>query len=145
MFICVFNNKNIINQKYLIGVGYFLRKVGVSVIPVVELTQDGEYYVLKQSTTIRNVELRFKPNEEFIEQTPGILFKICFSFMSVAYQLFFVHLDGRKTKTIITFETENVLIQRQFDGKPVTIVREFSEDDLIMVCFFCTLNVLFYF
>lgn len=53
--------------------------------------------------------------------------------MSVAYQLFFVNLDGRKTKTIITFETENVLIQRQFDGKPVTIVREFSEDDLIMV------------
>lgn len=44
-------------------------------------------------------------------------------------------LDGRTTKTVITFESENILIQRQFDGKPVTIVREFGEDELIMVRF----------
>ncbi|XP_063695708.1 fatty acid-binding protein-like [Culicoides brevitarsis] len=93
-----------------LGVGYLLRKLGNSVVPVIEMIQDGDYYVLKQSTTIRNVEIRFKPNEEFIEQTP----------------------DGRKTRTVITFETENVLIQRQLDGKPVTIVREFGEEELIM-------------
>lgn len=62
-------------KKHLTGVGYFFRKLGLSVVPVVELTQDGEYYVLKQSTTIRNVELRFKPDEEFIEQTPGTFFQ----------------------------------------------------------------------
>uniref|UniRef100_A0A336LIM5 CSON006049 protein n=1 Tax=Culicoides sonorensis TaxID=179676 RepID=A0A336LIM5_CULSO len=93
-----------------LGVNYFLRKLGMSVVPVIEMIEDGEFYVLKQTTTIRNVELRFKPDEEFIEETP----------------------DGRKTRTVITFESENKLVQRQLDGKPVTIVREFYEDELVM-------------
>lgn len=44
-------------------------------------------------------------------------------------------LDGRSTRTVISFKSENILIQRQLDGKPVTIVREFSEDELIMVSY----------
>lgn len=61
----------------LTGVGYLLRKLGLSVVPVIEMIHDGEHYVLKQSTTIRNVEIRFKPDEEFIEQTPGTLLRNC--------------------------------------------------------------------
>lgn len=57
----------------LIGVGYVLRKLATSVVPVVQLTLEDEFYVLKQTTTIRSIEIRFKPNEEFIELTPGSL------------------------------------------------------------------------
>lgn len=88
-----------------------MRKLGTSVTPTVELLFDGEHYTIRQVTKIRTVIIKFKPGEEFIEETP----------------------DGRKTRTVITFETENKLVQKQLDGTPVTIVREFGEDELHMV------------
>lgn len=88
-----------------------MRKLGLSVTPTVELLFDGEYYTIKQVTTIRTVETKFKPDEEFIETTP----------------------DGRKTRTTITFENENRLIQKQFDGTPVEIIRDFGEEELKIV------------
>lgn len=56
-----------------LGVNFVLRKLAMTVIPVVELEYDGEYYYFRQYTVIRNREIRFKPEEEFIEETPGLL------------------------------------------------------------------------
>lgn len=56
-----------------LGVNFLLRKLAMSVIPVVELEYDGEFYYFRQFTLVQNREIRFKPGEEFIEQTPGLL------------------------------------------------------------------------
>lgn len=56
-----------------LGVNYILRKLAMSVVPVVELVEDGDYYLFKQYTIIRNREVRFKPGEEFIEDCPGMI------------------------------------------------------------------------
>lgn len=43
--------------------------------------------------------------------------------------------DGRKVKTIIKFENDNKLIQIQYykGGKIMEIIREFTEDELLVV------------
>lgn len=107
------NFRSHLTDMIVLGVNFVLRKLGLSVTPTVELLYDGEYYTIQQVTKIRTVIVKFKPGEEFIEETP----------------------DGRKTRTIITFENENKLVQEQLDGIPVTIVREFGEDELHMVSF----------
>ncbi|XP_063696310.1 fatty acid-binding protein-like [Culicoides brevitarsis] len=95
-----------------LGVNFVLRKLAHTVVPVVELEQDGEYYYFRQYTVIRNREIRFKPEEEFIEETP----------------------DGKKVRTIIKFENENKLVQIQYykDGQTMEIIREFIDDELIV-------------
>nr|BAN20163.1 allergen, putative [Riptortus pedestris] len=93
-----------------IGVGMIARKMGNTVSPVVELTEDGGTYTLKSSSTFKDTELVFKLGEEFEEETP----------------------DGRKVKSLITLDGDNKLIHVQKGDKESKIVREFTPDEVKM-------------
>lgn len=95
-------------HRFVIGVGFLLRKVGMSVTPTVEFWKnDDDTYTLKTSSTFKTTEIRFKLGEPFDEET----------------------LDGRKVKTVCTLEG-NTLTQKQGGDKPSTIVRVFTEKDM---------------
>lgn len=94
----------------LLGVGMVLRKMGNTVSPTVEITQDGDTYTLTTTSTFKTSAISFKLGEEFDEET----------------------LDGRKVKSVITLDG-NKLTQEQKGDKPSTIVREFTDSELITV------------
>ncbi|EDV91219.1 fatty acid-binding protein, muscle [Drosophila grimshawi] len=91
-----------------LGVNMVLRKMGNSVSPTVEVTVDGDTYTMTTTSTFKTSAISFKLGEEFDEET----------------------LDGRKVKSIITLDG-NKLTQEQKGDKPSTIVREFSDSELI--------------
>lgn len=91
-----------------LGVGFVLRKIGNSVSPTVELKKDGDKYTLVTSSTFKNTEISFELGKEFDEET----------------------LDGRNVKSVITLEG-NKLIQKQGGEPPSTIIREFTEKDMV--------------
>ena len=96
-----------------LGVGLVTRKVGNAVSPVVDLIKDGDQYVLSSSSTFKNTVIKFKPGEEFDQETP----------------------DGRKVKSVINIDG-NTLREVQTDpdsGKKTTIDRTFAEDEIKMV------------
>lgn len=93
-----------------LGVGMVLRKMGNTVSPTVEITQDGDTYTLTTTSTFKTSAISFKLGEEFDEET----------------------LDGRKVKSVITLDG-NKLTQEQKGDKPSTIVREFTDSELITV------------
>lgn len=93
-----------------LGVGLVTRKMGNSVSPVVELTENNGEYTLSSSSTFKNSVINFKLGQEFDEETP----------------------DGRKVKSVITQEG-NKLLQVQKGDKTTTIEREFSEGEVKMV------------
>jgi len=92
-----------------LGVGLVLRKMGNSVNPTVELAKDGDTYTFTTTSTFKTTAISFKAGEEFDEET----------------------LDGRKVKSIMTFDGDNKLIQEQKGDKPSKIVREFTPSELI--------------
>lgn len=69
-------------------------------------------YIIRQSTTLKTIEVKFKPGVEFESDNP---------------------LEG-KTKAKIIFENPNKLIQTNMEGPDIQVVREFTETELIMVC-----------
>lgn len=83
------------------------RKMGSTVSPVVELTEDNGLYTLKTTSTFKNSEIKFKLGEEFDEET----------------------VDGRKVKSVCTLEG-NKLIQMQKGEKQSTIEREFTAAEM---------------
>lgn len=83
------------------------RKMGSSVSPVVELTENNGLYTLKTTSPFKNSEIKFKLGEEFDEETP----------------------DGRKVKSICTLE-ENKLVQIQKSDKQTTIERVFTPTEM---------------
>ncbi|KAM7361643.1 fatty acid binding protein [Cochliomyia hominivorax] len=91
-----------------LGVGMVLRKMGNSVTPTVELRKEGDVYTFTTSSTFKTSSITFKLGEEFDEET----------------------LDGRKVKSICTMDG-NKLVQEQKGDKPSTIVREFTDSELI--------------
>ncbi|XP_076760711.1 fatty acid binding protein isoform X1 [Xylocopa sonorina] len=90
-----------------LGVGLLTRKMGSSVSPVVELTENSGVYTLKTTSPFKNSEIKFKLGEEFEEETP----------------------DGRKVKTVCTLEG-NKLMQIQKGEKQTTIEREFTPTEM---------------
>ncbi|XP_003689575.1 probable fatty acid-binding protein isoform X1 [Apis laboriosa] len=90
-----------------LGVGIMTRKVGSSVSPVVELTENNGLYTLKTTSPFKNTEIKFKLGEEFEEET----------------------VDGRKVKSVCTLDG-NKLIQVQKGEKQTTIEREFSSTEM---------------
>ncbi|KAK1802232.1 hypothetical protein P4O66_021898, partial [Electrophorus voltai] len=98
-------------------VNAMLRKVACAAAskPLVEIRQNGEQFYIKTSTTVRTTEINFKIGEEFNEET----------------------VDGRKCKSLATWETENKIACRQtlLDGNgPKTFwSRELRGDELILV------------
>ncbi|KAL7730041.1 hypothetical protein ACLKA6_009328 [Drosophila palustris] len=91
-----------------LGVGMVLRKMGNTVSPTVEVTKDGDTYTMTTTSTFKTSAISFKLGEEFDEET----------------------LDGRKVKSVITLDG-NKLVQEQKGDKPSTIVREFTDSELI--------------
>ncbi|XP_018799053.1 PREDICTED: probable fatty acid-binding protein [Bactrocera latifrons] len=91
-----------------LGVGMVMRKMGNSVSPTVELKKDGETYTFTTTSTFKTSSINFKLGEEFDEET----------------------LDGRKVKSVITLEG-NKLVQEQKGDKPSTIIREFTDSELV--------------
>ncbi|KAL5274690.1 FABP5 family protein [Megaselia abdita] len=91
-----------------LGCNLILRKMGNSVTPTVDLKKDGDVYTFTTSSTFKTSSFSFKIGEEFDEET----------------------LDGRKVKTICTFDGDNKLIQEQKGDKPTTIIREFTDSEL---------------
>lgn len=83
------------------------RKVGSSVSPVVELSENNGLYTLKTTSPFKNTEIKFKLGEEFEEET----------------------VDGRKVKSVCTLDG-NKLIQVQKGEKQTTIEREFSSTEM---------------
>lgn len=96
---------------YSVGVNMMLRQVGNSVYPTVELTKNGDEYTFSTSSTFKNTVIKFKEGVEFDEET----------------------LDGRKIKSVITFEGENKMIHDQKGEKGHIIYRNFTETELIAV------------
>lgn len=91
-----------------LGVGLIMRKMGNSLSPTVELIKDGDEYTFNTTSTFKNTTIKFKVGEEFDEDT----------------------VDGRKVKSVCTFEGEDKLIHEQKGEKPTTIVREFTADTM---------------
>ncbi|CAD1480218.1 unnamed protein product, partial [Heterotrigona itama] len=90
-----------------LGVGLMTRKMGSSLSPVVELTENNGVYTLKTTSAFKNSEIKFKLNQEFDEET----------------------IDGRQVKSVCTLEG-NKLIQKQKGEKETTIEREFTPTEM---------------
>jgi len=93
-----------------LGVGFFLRKIGNSINPTIELIKNGDEYTLNTESTFKNTTIKFKLGQEFDEET----------------------IDGRNVKSIIRAEG-NKFTQEQAGDKPSTIIREFGEDSLRVI------------
>ncbi|KAG1955681.1 cellular retinoic acid-binding protein 1b [Pimephales promelas] len=99
-----------------LGVNAMLRKVACAAAskPHVEIRQNGEQFYIKTSTTARTTEINFQIGQEFNEET----------------------VDGRKCKSLVTWETENKMTctQTLVDGKgPKTYwTRELRGNELIL-------------
>ncbi|XP_018963259.1 cellular retinoic acid-binding protein 1 [Cyprinus carpio] len=99
-----------------LGVNAMLRKVTCAAAskPHVEIRQNGEQFYIKTSTTVRTTEINFQIGQEFNEET----------------------VDGRKCKSLVTWETENKMTCRQtlVDGNgPKTYwTRELRGNELIL-------------
>lgn len=91
-----------------LGVGFFLRKIGNSVSPTVELQKlDNGKYKLLTISTFKDSIIEFELDKEFDEET----------------------LDGRQVKSVMTLEG-NKLTQKQGGTPPSTIIREFGKDEM---------------
>lgn len=91
-----------------LGVNIVERKVINLAKPTVELLKQGDEYILKTVAALKTSSIKFKPGEEFDEETAG----------------------GRSAKSICTFEGDNKLIQEIIGDKPVKVIREFTSDSL---------------
>jgi fatty acid-binding protein 3, muscle and heart len=99
---------------FSIGVNYLIRKMAGSASSTVELVKldEPDTYSFNTISTFRTQTLKFKVNEEFSEK----------------------RMDGQEVTCTITFEG-NKMIQKQTGDKPVTIEREFTDDELIATCY----------
>ncbi|XP_066481389.1 fatty acid-binding protein 5-like [Tiliqua scincoides] len=96
-----------------IGVGMAMRKLGSMAKPDVTFIKNGDEITVKTESTFKTSELTFTLNKPFDEDT----------------------IDGRKTKTLITLDDNNVLIQhQQWDGKETTITRKIVDGKLVVEC-----------
>ena len=95
----------------ILGVGMVLRKMGNSISPTVDLVKNGDEFTFNTVSTFKTTAIKFKLGEEFEEET----------------------LDGRKVKSVITMDG-NKLVQEQKGDKPGTIIREFSDSELLVTC-----------
>ncbi|XP_075875346.1 cellular retinoic acid-binding protein 1-like [Nelusetta ayraudi] len=100
-----------------LGVNAMLRKMAAAAAakPHVEIKQDGERFYIRTSTTIRTTEIDFVVGEEFSEET----------------------VDGRKCKSLATWERENKIHCRQTllsgNGPKTFWSRELKGDELILI------------
>ncbi|XP_032375341.1 fatty acid binding protein 4b [Etheostoma spectabile] len=96
-----------------IGVGFATRQMGNMAKPDLVIGVDDAGLVsITSRSTFKTTEIKFKLSEEFDETTA----------------------DGRKTKTIITFENGKLVQQQTWDGKKTTLEREIQDGKLTAKC-----------
>ncbi|XP_059194680.1 fatty acid binding protein 4b [Centropristis striata] len=96
-----------------IGVGFATRQMGNMAKPNLVISVDDAGFVsMKSETTFKTTEIKFKLSEEFEETTA----------------------DGRKTKTVITFDNGKLVQQQTWDGKTTTLEREIQDGKLTAKC-----------
>merc|ERR1712142_455130 len=93
----------------VLDVNFLLRKAATASTPVMEVMEEGGVWNIKTSTTLKNMELKFKLGEEFEETTP----------------------DGREVKAIVTHEGDkfiSVQTATKEGQKSTKVTREFLGD-----------------
>ncbi|XP_042345676.1 fatty acid binding protein 4b [Plectropomus leopardus] len=96
-----------------IGVGFATRQMGNMAKPNLVISVDDAGLVsMKSETTFKTTEIKFKLSEEFEETTA----------------------DGRKTKTVITFDNGKLVQEQTWDGKKTTLEREIQDGKLTAKC-----------
>ncbi|XP_049440670.1 fatty acid binding protein 4b [Epinephelus fuscoguttatus] len=96
-----------------LGVGFATRQMGNMAKPNLVISVDDAGVVsMKSETTFKTTEIKFKLSEEFEETTA----------------------DGRKTKTIITFDNGKLVQEQSWDGKKTTLEREIQDGKLTAKC-----------
>lgn len=96
-----------------IGLNFFIRKMISALSVTTELVDIGDdEFVIRQQTAFRSIDLKFKPDVEFVDVKP----------------------NGTKVLTVMTFEGENVLLQKGLDP-PTEIRREFRDGEMVMVSY----------
>jgi hypothetical protein len=94
-----------------VGVGLVMRKMAANATPVAEITQKGDEWNIKTSTTFKTTEIKFKLGEQFKETTA----------------------DGRVCMATITMENPNRMKHEQVcDGKKLVMYRDFSDKEMKM-------------
>uniref|UniRef100_A0A8D0DM17 Fatty acid binding protein 5 n=1 Tax=Salvator merianae TaxID=96440 RepID=A0A8D0DM17_SALMN len=110
---CLISSEGFEDYMKELGVGMAMRKMGSMAKPDVIISQDGDTITVKTESTFKTSVLAFKLGEKFDEDT----------------------IDGRKTKTLITLDDNNVLTQhQQWDGKESTITRKIVDGKLVVDC-----------
>lgn len=79
--------------------------------PTVHMEKNGDEYSFHTVSTFKTLVIKFKLGEEFEEET----------------------LDGRKVKSVITLDG-NTFSQTQKMDKPSTVVRVFSDTEMVATC-----------
>merc|ERR1712002_612222 len=96
-----------------LNVSYILRKAATSSTPVMEISESDGNWVMKTSTSLKAIELKFKMGVPFEENTT----------------------DGRKCETTVTMEGNKLITNQKAlkEGeKNVVVEREFFYDKLVM-------------
>lgn len=88
------------------------RKIANAVSPVLDLSKEGDEYVITQKSTFKNMIIRFKPGVDFVQETP----------------------DGRSVNSVITIEGNKLHeVQKDDGGKDTVIDRVFTDSEVKMV------------
>jgi hypothetical protein len=81
-----------------------MRKMASSLKPILHVTQEGKNWTIKTESTFKTVELAFQDGVEFAEET----------------------LDGRKSKTTITYHDNGQLVQEQRNPETGAVVAKIT-------------------
>lgn len=92
-----------------LGVGLVMRKMANMAKPTVEISVDGDTWMIKTITSIKTTEIKFKLNEEFDETTA----------------------DGRKVKSTAHLDGNTLKIDQKGDYK-TSISREFDGNNMTL-------------
>jgi len=94
-----------------VGVGLVMRKMAANAKPVAEITQKGDEWLIKTSTTFKTTEIKFKLGEEFKETTA----------------------DGRVCMATITMDNDKRMKHVQnCDGNNLVMYRDFTDTEMKM-------------
>ena len=97
-----------------LGVNFVTRNLAKATNPTVDVSVNGDTYTIKTVSSVKTTQITFQLGIEFEEDRA----------------------DGKKVKTIINADGPNKLVQVQKGEKEVTIVREFTDNGLIVVSIF---------
>jgi len=93
-----------------VGVNFVLRKMAATATPTTEITNSGDDWNIKTTTTFKTTEIKFKLGEPFAEETA----------------------DGRKCDSTITLDGNKMVHVQNCGGKEYKILREFADKGMVM-------------